>query len=89
MKIVTNEIGIKDLFLIGGLVVALSGFYYKTQLRITSLEESQLATNSARTRIIGLEERVKAMSAKIDFLHDAVLWSIENERCISSYEEPS
>ena len=89
MKIMTSEIGIKDLFLIGGLLVGLSGFYYTTQLRITSLEDSQHVTAGVRSRLIAVEARVKAIDEKIDFLHDTILWSIENERRISSYEEPS
>ena len=87
MKIRTTEIGIKDLFLIGGLVVALSGFYYTTQLRITALEDVETTSRSLPGRLVALEERVKNIDEKIDFLHDAILWSIENETRISSYEE--
>tara|TARA_R110002051_G_scaffold94312_1_gene164196 strand:- start:60 stop:332 length:273 start_codon:yes stop_codon:yes gene_type:complete len=87
MKIRTTEIGIKDLFLIGGLVVALSGFYYTTQLRITALEDVETTSRSLPSRLVALEERVKNIDEKIDFLHDAILWSIENETRISSYEE--
>ena len=89
MKIRTTEIGIKDLFLIGGLIVALSGFYYTTQLRITALEDTQTSSRTLPNRLVALEERVKNIDEKIDFLHEAILWSIENEAGISSYEASS
>jgi hypothetical protein len=88
MKIRTTEIGIKDLFLIGGLIVALSGFYYTTQLRITSLEESQSAAGTVRSRLIALEERVKNIDEKIDFLSEAVLHSLEASGHPAVHEAP-
>ena len=75
--------------MIGGLIVALSGFYYTTQLRITALEDTQTSSRTLPSRLVALEERVKNIDEKIDFLHEAILWSIENEAGISSYEASS
>tara|TARA_R110002074_G_scaffold251741_8_gene423405 strand:+ start:14144 stop:14416 length:273 start_codon:yes stop_codon:yes gene_type:complete len=85
MKINLSEISIKEVFMVGGLVVALSGFYYTTQLRITALEETNTSSLGAERRLLSVEQQVKGMDKKIDFLYDAVLWSIENQSCVSSY----
>ena len=88
MKIKTTEIGIKDLFLIGGLIVALSGFYYTTQLRITALEDTQTSSRTLPSRLVALEERVKNIDEKIDFLSEAVLHSLEASGHPAVHEAP-
>lgn len=86
MKINLSEISIKEIFMIGGVVVALSGFYYTTQLRITALEEASISSGDAERRLLSVEQKVENVDEKIDFLYNAVLWSIENQSCVSGYE---
>lgn len=86
MKINLNEISVKEIIMIGGVVVALSGFYYTTQLRITALEQASISSSDAEKRLLSVEQKVQNVDEKIDFLYNAILWSIENQSCVSAYE---
>ena len=82
MKIKLDEIGVKDLFMIGGLVTVLSGFYYTTDARIASLESSMESSSEDSSKVAILEERIANMDRKIDFIYDVILASANKETLI-------
>ncbi len=82
MKIKLDEIGVKDLFMIGGLITVLSGFYYTTDARIASLESSVESSSEDSSKVAILEERIANMDRKIDFIYDVILASANKETLI-------
>jgi len=82
MKIKLDEIGVKDLFMIGGLITVLSGFYYTTDARIASLESSMESSSEDSSKVAILEERIANMDRKIDFIYDVILASANKETLI-------
>ena len=82
MKIKLDEIGVKDLFMIGGLITVLSGFYYTTDARIASLETSMESSSEDSSKVAILEERIANMDRKIDFIYDVILASANKETLI-------
>jgi len=82
MKIKLDEIGVKDLFMIGGLITVLSGFYYTTDARIESLESSMEYHTEDSSKVAILEERIANMDRKIDFIYDVILASANKETLI-------
>jgi hypothetical protein len=82
MKINLDEIGVKDLFMIGGLITVLSGFYYTTDARIASLESSMEYHTEDSSKVAILEERIANMDRKIDFIYDVILASANKETLI-------
>ena len=82
MKIKLDEIGVKDLFMIGGLITVLSGFYYTTDARIASLESSMESSSKDSSKVAILEERIANMDRKIDFIYDVILASANKETLI-------
>ena len=77
-----DEIGVKDLFMIGGLITVLSGFYYTTDARIASLESSVESSSEDSSKVAILEERIANMDRKIDFIYDVILASANKETLI-------
>lgn len=82
MKIKLDEIGVKDLFMIGGLITVLSGFYYTTDARIASLESSMESSSEDSSKVAILEERIANMDRKIDFIYDVILASANKETLV-------
>jgi hypothetical protein len=82
MKIKLDEIGVKDLFMIGGLIAVLSGFYYTTDARIASLESSMESSSEDSSKVAILEERIANMDRKIDFIYDVILASANKETLV-------
>ena len=62
------KLDIKALFMMGGLLVALSGFYYTTELRLEKLEAEIQAVDSdnraLRTWLTNVDKRLLRLSKK-------------------------
>ena len=73
MIIVTEVLKLRDVFMVGGFVAVMAGFYYSTQARLDLLEGSVQRLIEAESSIVVMEERISNLDHKIDFIYDRAL----------------